>query len=240
MSTLQYKEKSKEPPRIPFVTTFNKQNPNIRKIIEKNWHLLKLDETTANAFTETPIIAYRRNKNLRDLLGQTTISNNMVKRPQKRSIGKCQPCKPNRSNLCCKQLISTNRITSTVTKKSYNIYDNTNCKTSYLIYVMQCMKCNIQYVGKSEPTFEIRLNNHRTDAYNIDNDRKIIIPACKHFHRTDHDFNRDARFTIVEKIKDTKLSKEDKRTLLLKRENFWITLLNTLKPKGFNIKLNKV
>ena len=240
IATLDYKEKSNELQKIPFVTNFNKHNPNIREIIDKNWHLLQLDETTGKAFAQKPIIAYRRNKNLRDLLGQTTISNNLVKRPKARLLGKCKPCKPNRNKLCCKQLISTNKVMSTVTKRSHNIYDNTNCKTSYLIYVMQCMKCNIQYVGKSEPAFEIRLNNHRADAYNTDSENKTIIPACKHFHQTDHDFNRDARFVLVEKVKDPHLSKQDKRTLLLQRENFWITLLDTLKPKGFNIKLNKV
>ena len=236
-TTLRYKEKSHKLMKTPFITTFNKQNPNIKQIIDKNWNLLKLDKQTAKAFIDKPIIAYRRNKNLRDILGQTTISNNKVKKPQGRPIGYCHPCKPNLKNLCCKQLNNTNKITSSKTKTSYTIRHNSTCKSSHLIYVMHCTKCNIQYVGKSEPTFEIRLNNHRTDAYNP-NANKTIIPACKHFHADDHDFNRDAKFTIVETIQDKNLPNKEKRSLLLKRENFWILLLKTLKPDGLNISLN--
>ena len=104
---------------------------------------------------------------------------------------------------------------------------------------MECIKCRIQYVGKSEPPFEIRINGHRSDATNPTLGKKII-PASKHFHDQHHNFNRDAKFTIVEQIQDQRKTKEEKRQLLLKRENIWITNLGTLKPRGFNIKLNKV
>ena len=66
---------------------------------------------------------------------------------------------------------------------------------------MQCRKCQTQYVGKSENTFNIRLNNHRKNAYKPTNDP---IPARKHFHGNGNDFNRDAKFTIIGQIRDVK------------------------------------
>ena len=36
------------------------------------------------------------------------------------------------------------------------------CHSNYVIYLLECVMCKIQYVGKSE-TFNIRRNNHRKD-----------------------------------------------------------------------------
>ena len=48
-----------------------------------NWHLLKINNEIYKVFTEKPIIAYRRNKNIQDLIGSNTIENNKVKRKRK-------------------------------------------------------------------------------------------------------------------------------------------------------------
>ena len=101
---------------------------------------------------------------------------------------------------------------------------------------MECRKCNMQYVGKCETSFNIQLNNHRTNAYKPTNDS---IPACKHFHGDGHDFNRDAKFIIIERIGDTnQKSQEQISRIILQRENFWIVKLKTLAPHGFNQELN--
>ena len=70
-------EKDKtESNRIRFNTTFNENLPNIRNILNKYWHLLQIINKIASSFTEKPMLTYRRNKNLRDLIGQTHISRN--------------------------------------------------------------------------------------------------------------------------------------------------------------------
>ena len=70
-------EKDKTPgKRIPFTTIFNKKSPNINLVINKHWHLLRTNPEIASAFSEKPEIAFRRNKNLRDILGQTHLSKN--------------------------------------------------------------------------------------------------------------------------------------------------------------------
>ena len=50
-------------------------------------------------------------------------------------------------------------------------------------------------------------------------------------------FNRDARFTIIEKIRNAEENEDAKKETILKRENFWIKRLQTLKPKGLNQEL---
>ena len=52
---------------------------------------------------------------------------------------------------------------------------------------MECIICNLQYVGKNDTPFNIRLNNHRKDV----KDPKAIL-ADKHFQKNSHRFNEHA------------------------------------------------
>ena len=83
------------------------------------------------------------------------------------------------------------------------------------------------FCNKSETSFNIRLNNHRKDSKN-----KNPILACKHFQNSNHNFQRDAKFTLIEQITKSFTTTEQLRLLLKKRENFWILTKNTL-PRWF-------
>ena len=48
------------------------------------------------------------------------------------------------------------------------------------------------------------------------------IPVDGHFAQRNHDFNTDAKFTIIEQLQNTKLRKESITVILKKRENVWI------------------
>ena len=97
---------------------------------------------------------------------------------------------------------------------------------------MECTKCKLQYVGKTETELNLRINNHRKDVL-----KSNAVPADRHFVEIDHDFNTDAKFTIIEQLKNTKLSKESMTEIFIKRENFRIKKLETLRPKGVNHEL---
>ena len=97
------------------------------------------------------------------------------------------------------------------------IFHNANCRTEYVIYLIECAICNLQYVGKNETPFNIRLNHHRIDV----KDPKATL-ANKDFQKIDHRFNVHARFTIINRSTNTNLDKEISRERLIRRENFWI------------------
>ena len=100
---------------------------------------------------------------------------------------------------------------------------------------MECTLCKIQYVGKAETPFNIRLNKHRIDA-----DAKAI-PASIHFKQPGHNFNKHAKFTLIEQINNTINTDIDTIKIRLKRrEYFWILKLDTLTPRELNQKLNNV
>ena len=68
---------------------------------------------------------------------------------------------------------------------------------------MGCTICKLQYVGKNEILFNIKLNSHRKDV----KDPKAIL-ADKHFQKSGHRFNKLARFIIINRLTNTKLGKE--------------------------------
>ena len=89
--------------------------------------------------------------------------------------GKYSSCSVKNRTLCCKQLISSSIFKSQQTNKSYTIFLEFNCSSAYDISLIEYILCKKQGVGKSETSFNIRLNDHRKDVKKPD----AILP-CRH------------------------------------------------------------
>ena len=99
---------------------------------------------------------------------------------------------------------------------------------------MVCCLCEkSQYVGKSEYSVNLRINTHRNDVWRTDGP-----PGDKHFQMPVHNFNTQAKFTIIVEVYNKSLSKLKIRSLLEHRVDFWILKLQALSPQGLNISLN--
>ena len=221
--------------RLPCVTTYNKSSPDIKETINKHWDILKVDPNLEQIFQEKPVMAFKRNKNLKDMIGQKTLLNNKVvrKKPIKTHKGLCSPCNSHGNNICCKQIRNTDEFQNNGTKEKFKIFHRVNCRSKFVIYLLECILCMIQYVGKSEWPMNIRMNKHRNDALKED-----AIPICRHFNQCSHNFRDHARFTIIEQLNDQGKSLQTMRKILEARENFWIKRLGTLAPNGLNQGLN--
>ena len=71
--------------------------------------------------------------------------------------------------------------------------------------------CQLQYVGKSETPFNIRLNNHWKDAKS----QASILE--RNFNEQIHNFQQYAEFTLIEQIKKKKKTTAAEIRTLLKR-----------------------
>lgn len=61
---------------------------------------------------------------------------------------------------------------------------------------MECTKYKLlQYVGKAKTGLIIRLSGHHKDVLKLN-----AIPANQHLAQLDHDFDINARFTIIEQF----------------------------------------
>ena len=131
----------------------------------KNWNILQTNKNLRGLLQEYPILTFKRNKNLKEIVGSTQINNGKVKKFNILSRAeKCTPCLLGKRTLCCNQALTTNTFMSQQTKRTFNIFFNRGCKSEYVIYLMECILCKIQYVGEAETAFNLRLNNHRKDT----------------------------------------------------------------------------
>ena len=124
----------------------------------------------------------------------------------------------NKSSLCCTQVVNTKTFESCQTNRTFKIFHKLNCKSSFVIYLMKCAFCEIQYVGKVETLFNIQLNTHRKDA-NGSNPKITLYPFISNTINTD---------VGIIKIR------------LKGKEDFWILKLDTLTPKGLNQELKHI
>ncbi|KAI8514533.1 corticospinal neuron axon guidance through spinal cord [Branchiostoma belcheri] len=120
-----------------------------------------------------------------------------------------------------------NNFKSHRTGKCYAIRTHINCQSKNIVYLIQCKKCSVQYVGETKQTLANRLNGHRS-AINTKKD----TPVSAHFNQTHHSVG-DREILGIERLRYT--GNEDlTRQRRLQRESYWIHQLRTSHPDGLS------
>ena len=109
-------------------------------------------------FVEPPILAFKRNKNLEDIIeGNKAFDNKKILNVKKFNKGKCQPCFARSIKFCCKQLKICLTFQSVLKKNTFLIRHNVTCKSSCVIYLMEYSRSEkSQYVGNSQYSLNLR------------------------------------------------------------------------------------
>ena len=102
---------------------------------------------------------------------------------------------------------SKNTLRSIQIKKIRNIFHQITCKSSYAVCLLECIICEIQYVGKFEAQLN-RLNNHRKNIKNPN-----VIEACKHFNSDKNTYSKHGKLILTEQLRNLKTTPT--KTLLL-------------------------
>ena len=157
------KIKTSNTERSPLTVTYNRTLRDLKTIIDKNWHNLQIEPKLKEIITEALILAFKRNKNLRNIIGGNKVFDNKKNwNVKKFNKGKCQPFFTRSINLCCKQLKTCLTFQSVFNKNIFLIRHKVTCKSSRVIYPMKCCLCEkLQYIGKSEYSLNLRINIHR-------------------------------------------------------------------------------
>ena len=116
------------------------------------------------------------------------------------------------------------KFNSSVTGKIYQVKATANCKTSNVVYLIECKKCRKQYVGETENALHVRMNGHRSDIKH----RRLEKPVAKHFNSTGHSLE-DLSIYVIEKIH------REEANFRKAKESHWIQTLRTLAPEGLNL-----
>ena len=125
----------------------------------------------------------------------------------------------NAAQKCCRHVVSTKTFQSNKTREIFQIRHKLNCPSRNVIYLGYCTLCQkSQYVGKSEPPVNLRINTHRYDVTSPNGGA-----FDKHFNKSDHNYNENARFILIEQMRvPENATKLMIRQLLEDREDYWI------------------
>ena len=196
-----------------FAVTFDPRINSPSEIIKKHYRIACNDPSFKKCFPEIPRIAFKRSRNIGEILIRSKLYQIDVNRHSDReSVGfiKC-----NSRDFGCKLCMYSDNMkqhNSPQKMKTYDIKSLIKCTDDHVIYSIQCKKCpNVQYVGQTSQMIRNRFYGHFQDI-RAKNTHK---PVSKHFNSRGHTEN-DLIFTPFEKLR-----KKDK-TMLNIREKYWI------------------
>lgn len=115
-----------------------------------------------------------------------------------------------------------NRFHSTTFNVDFELKHNCDCNSSNIVYLITCLKCELQYVGETKNKLRDRMNGHRS-AVHLNKDTPIGI----HFNSPNHNLTH-LRIIPIELLPS--LSITQRRS----REQYWQLKIGTLFPQGLN------
>lgn len=210
---LQYKEREKSS-RVPLVTTFHPVLKSLNAILRRHLPVLYNNERMATVFKEPPMAAFRRPRNLKDMVVRARLDNPLPN-------GGFRTCSDKRC-LLCKHSEDTDTFRSPVTGRNYKIFGNTSCHTNNCIYLISCKACQKQYVGETGDLRK-RINNHRSTIKT----KRITEPVGEHFNLDGHKWE-DMIVVVIDH--NQTWSSTDRK----KKEKFWMHRLKSFRPNGMN------
>ena len=211
--------------RIPLVLTYNPLNPNLMKIIKKNWHILHKSPECKELFPDKPMLAFRRNRNLRDNLVRANLLK-PIQTEKDRKLRRNKCVTPN----CkwCQELKTSTSITCTTTGCTYRGPENINCRVNNVVYILTCKQCNKQYIGETGRPFIERWKEHLYDIK-----VKRPYPVARHFNENDDHKKATFHAKILSMINGTAERATQRRKY---KENRWIQTFKSFQPEGINLR----
>ena len=167
---------------VSLVVTHNQAFNNLSQVTRKNIQLLYADEQVKKVFSPAPFVSIRSARNLISYLLKSKIY------PLERKVSSAK-CKSKRC-LVCLNVSETDAFQSFQTKEQCKINQvncKLNCNDKYLIYLLSCKICGLQYVGSTTDKFRLRWNNYKENNRKAKRGEEHMQPLVfEHFSSNDH------------------------------------------------------
>ena len=126
---------------------------------------------------------------------------------------------PARGRRCetCPRLKEGKTFTSTHTGRTYRIWNRFTCKSKFLVYLITCTRCSMQYVGMTTNTMMERHRGHRREV------QELSTPLRRHFARCGI---ANLCLRMIARVK------EEEQEALEIAEGAWIARLGTMNTMG--------
>ena len=222
---LKPKNQEEKNRRPIFAVPYDPRLPFLQPIQAKHWRsMISRDAYLKEVFPEPPLTAFKRQRNLKDMLIRAKIPEK-AKRNQERSIKGMKKCNKVYCNGC--PFIKERKNFKVGPNKVWNINKQTTCNSHNIVYMIECDKehCNQKYIGETKRTLRSRLAEHRGYVKN----GHIDQATGAHFNMPGHNVT-NLKIPVIEQVKfNSDLYRKE-------REEFFIRKFNTLN-EGMNRKV---
>ena len=172
-------------------------------------------------FIEPPIVAFRRNRTIRDTLVHSRTYPNQAQ----------SPISTNQNSSARFSLSTAPTITNVNTGITINTLNNeSTIHDNNVIYAAECTNCQQLYVGQTKQKIFERFRGHRSDT-TLRPDR---CELAQHFHNSPNgcSFENDLEIHVLQKnVRGSRCVREAE-------EDKWILKLGSLSPNGMNAKMS--
>ena len=180
--------------------------------------MVSQDEYLKGVFKTPPLTAFKRQRNIKDNIIRAKVAMPNQARPIRKNPGMkkcgkwCTAC----------PYVKEGKTIKIKNKKTWNINKNVSCETENIVYLIECQKCEMRYVGESKRSLKCRLADHRGYV----NRDYLDTATGAHFNQPGHDLSH-LQITIIEKQKN-------KNDIYRKEcERYFINMFNSY-YKGLN------
>ena len=188
--------------RLPPSNTSDPNDSNDHSTLPIDRNLLNPCETICRICSRS----FKTNRNLKIPFSHK----HKQQRPTQHHSSGFWPCGADTRCACCKTYGHfTQTVTSTTTGEKITLQQRATYRTSNVIYLIECSKCNNQYMGETRNPIHRQANQHRSDI----NAGYKNIPTVRHFKNCGVKY---LKLTVrIEKVRNPN---QDIRRA---RENYW-------------------
>ncbi|OCT78674.1 hypothetical protein XELAEV_18029760mg [Xenopus laevis] len=208
------------------IFTYNDNDEDVRSVIHKHWDILSKDPTMGQLVSPRPLITYKRNNSIGDLLTKSHFRrggrNVCCKSPGTFRCGACEQC----------QFVKISDKFGG-DHSNFKMYHYISCTTTCVVYLFTC-HCGSMYVGKTKRPLKRRIYEHIRDIGNCN----LMSSIAKHIYCSHNGYYSVCYFQGVDRLHGD-IRGGDLDNKLLQLETTWIFRLNTYRPEiGLNGHLN--
>ena len=149
--------------------------------------MLYSSDRCRNVFKNLPLVAYRRCKNISDILVRAQLTNSTDTSNSRPTPGSFR-CNNRNCTTCPYIEHGRNQYTFHSTGETHHIKSHITCETFNVIYLIQCRLCNLQYIGETKLRLKDRFNEHRRPILNPTGNY-IHTAVSEHFLTSNHSDN---------------------------------------------------
>lgn len=203
--------------RIPLVLTYHPGMNQVKDVIYRNFYLLQDDPEVGTLFTHPPLLAYRRDTSIQDMVVHSKVT------PGNTGIPGTFTCGRNRCITCHHVSQKTNIIGP---KGNFQIKQHFTCITTGVVYCIECQQCGELYIGETGRRLGDRFRQH---VYNARKKLYNTGEVAKHFNKPGHSYT-DMTVSTLLQVSDTASRKQLESNIILR--------LGTVDPLGMNEQTN--